>query len=76
MPFAVRRQRKPCDAAFSVSVGAAEFAAVRSLTQTGHLGRQACGSYPLLPATVFATADRFTLKADIDRHPGAVTKLR
>ena len=31
---------------------------------------------PLLPATVFTTADRRTLKADIDRHPGAATKFR
>jgi len=30
-----------------VLVGAAKFAAVRSLTQTDHLGRQACGSYCL-----------------------------
>jgi len=28
---------------------------------------------PLLPATVFATADRYALKAYIDLHPGAAT---
>jgi len=31
---------------------------------------------PELPAMVFATADRCTLKDDIGRHPGAATKFR
>jgi len=30
----------------------------------------------MLRATVYAPADRFTLKADIDGHPGAATKSR
>jgi len=34
------------------------------------------GLGPLLPATVFATGARCTLKADIDRHAGAATKFR
>jgi len=33
------------------------------------------GFDPLLSATVCATAGRCTLKADIDRHPGAATKF-